>query len=39
MYRVVNRSTFSTALLEFRSLTTGLQLFAFTFGSCLGSEA
>jgi thiol-disulfide isomerase/thioredoxin len=35
MYRVVNRSTFDTALLELRSTTTGLQLFAFTFGSCL----
>jgi thiol-disulfide isomerase/thioredoxin len=38
MYRVVNRSTFQTALLELRSLTTGLQLFAFTFGSCLGGQ-
>lgn len=35
MYRVVNRSHFETALLELRSFTTGLQLFAFTFGSCL----
>lgn len=35
MYRLINRDTFDTALLELRSLTTGLQLFAFTFGSCL----
>jgi hypothetical protein len=38
MYRVVNRSTFQTALLELRSLTTGLQLFAFTFGSCMEGQ-
>lgn len=35
LYRIINRSSFETALLEIRSLTTGLQLFAFTFGSCL----
>ena len=34
LYRLINRSTFETALLEIRSLTTGLQMFAFTFGSC-----